>query len=367
MDAPPPTAAPPDPTALAQSAPDLVRLASYPEHNPNLVMELDPSGRLIYANPVARGRFPELMAQGEAHPLLADLAPLVARLRAGGEPTAAREVDLGSAVYEEKICAVGASGSILIYATDITALKRAEAAVERLAEQRRRLAGRVIQAQEEERRRIAAELHDEAGQALTVLRIRLELLAGEAAEAQQAALAEGVREAATLVQHTHEQLRALAQGLRPPSLGAEGLNGLLESTCRGFAQRTSLDVTFTGAAGVTVSDEVALALFRFLQEALTNVLRHAQARRAEVRLWREEGRLCVSLRDDGRGFDGGAAAAAREAGGGMGLAGMAERLSLVDGGVHIDAAAGGGACLTAWVPDPERAGATDAPPRGRPA
>lgn len=344
-------AAPPGASAAAD--PNLVRLASYPEFNPNLVMELDRSGHLIYANPVARRRFPELLEAGEAHPLLAGLEPFVARIRAGDASTAEREVDLEQAVFEEKVCYVAASGSVLIYATDITARKRAEAAVEKLAEQRRRLAGRVIQAQEEERRRIAAELHDEAGQALTVLRIRLDLLAGEAAEAGQEALAAGAREAVTLVQHTHEQLRGLAQGLRPPSLGAEGLNGLLEATCRGFAQRTALAVGYTGLPGVAVSDEVALAFFRFLQEALTNVLRHARAGRAEVRLWRDAGRLCLSLRDDGRGFDADAAQAARAPGGGMGLAGMAERLSLVGGGVEIEARPGEGARLMAWVPAPQ--------------
>ena len=342
------------PALVAQSGPDLVRLASYPEHNPNLVMELNLEGRLIYLNPVARARFPELVDLGTAHPLLADLTPLVAEFLSGAREVAARQVDLGEAVFEEKVCFIGATGAVLIYATDITALKRAEAAVELLAEQRRLLAGRVIQAHEEERRRVAAELHDEAGQALTVLRISLELLARELDEALQARLAAEVQEAASLVQSTHERIRALAQGLRPPTLGADGLTGLLEATCRGFANRTALAVDYQGLAVDKVSDERVLALFRFLQEALTNVLRHADARLATVRLGCEAGWLRLEVRDDGRGFRWAQDDPAGAPGGGMGLSSMAERLSLVDGGLEIASSPGLGSRLLAWVPlEPE--------------
>lgn len=332
------------------SGPDLVRLASYPEHNPNLVMELNLDGQLIYRNPVARTRFPELLGQGAAHPLVSGLGPLIAEFRAGTREVAARQVDLGDAVFEEKICFIHATGSVLIYATDITALKRAEAAVELLAEQRRQLAGRVIQAHEEERRRVAAELHDEAGQALTVLRISLELLASELDEARQDRLAAEVQEAASLVQSTHERIRALAQGLRPPTLGADGLAGLLEATCRGFANRTALAVDFHGPAVDKVSDERTLALYRFLQEALTNVLRHAQARRASVRLGCAAGRLRLEVRDDGRGFDVAPGGADAARGSGMGLSSMAERLALVGGGLEIASGPDRGSRLLAWVP-----------------
>lgn len=337
-------------TPVPLRGPDLVRLASYPEHNPNLVMELNLEERLIYLNPVARQRFPELAVRGAAHPLLADLAPLVADFRAGTREVAARQVDLGESVFEQKICFIGATGSVLIYATDITALKRAEAAVELLAEQRRQLASRVIKAQEEERRRVAAELHDEAGQALTVLRISLELLARELGEASQSGLAAEVQEAAALVQRTHERVRALAQGLRPPTLGADGLTGLLESTCRGFANRTSLAVDYQGLPVDNVSDEGALALFRFLQEALTNVLRHAQARRAIVRLRQDADCLRLEVQDDGHGFNGTPGAPTEPRGGGMGLSSMAERLSLVGGGLEIASSPDLGSRLLAWVP-----------------
>jgi signal transduction histidine kinase len=334
--------------------PDLVRLASYPEHNPNLVMELNLEERLIYLNPVARQRFPELALRGVEHPLLAGLEPLVADFRAGTREVAARQVDLGEAVFEQKICYIDATGSVLIYATDITALKRAEAAVELLAEQRRQLASRVIKAQEEERRRVAAELHDEAGQALTVLRISLELLARELGEASQGGLAAEVQESAALVQHTHERIRALAQGLRPPTLGADGLTGLLESTCRGFVNRTALAVDYQGLPVDNVSDDGALALFRFLQEALTNVLRHAQARRAIVRLREEAERLSLEVWDDGRGFQGAQGVSGEPRGGGMGLSSMAERLSLVGGGLEIASSPDRGSRLVAWVPlEPE--------------
>jgi PAS domain-containing protein len=100
----------------------LAWLATFPEQNPNLVIETDVTGRVTYLNPVAQTQFPELWTEGFAHPLLKDLRPLVAAFESGNHPYVAREIDSGDAVYEQKICYTrqGDLVRVRVYASDIT-------------------------------------------------------------------------------------------------------------------------------------------------------------------------------------------------------------------------------------------------------
>lgn len=214
-------------------------------------------------------------------------------------------------------------------------------------ERMRHLNVQVLTAQEEERRRLSRELHDESGQALTALKIYLELILADLPE-NLAPIRVRIEEAAELAGATLEQIRLLAQALRPPALDTLGLNAALEDYCREFSKRTRTPIIYCGLDMVFQHDAFNICLYRFLQEALTNVAKHAQAKRVQVHLQLEEGCVCLTVKDDGQGFK-------KEwmTGGnvkGIGLLGMKERLEALGGTLRMESRAGHGTCLTASIP-----------------
>ncbi len=331
-----------------QDTRDLARLASFPEQNPNLVLEAKLSGEITYLNPVARARFPELAEQGFQHPLLADIETILRVIQDGAEDYFAREIDLGESVYEQKICLVAGGQLIRVFAHDITARKRAEEAVRELAEERRRLAQQVIMAQEEERQRISRELHDEAGQALAALKIRLALLQHDLPD-DRIVLWQALAEAISMSDSTRNQIRLLAQGLRPPELDVMGLQPTLEGFCQSFANRTKLKIRYEGTDPPPLADAVQICLYRVLQEALANVAEHARASEVLVRLATEESWISLTVADNGKGLpeESPEAALGRL---GLGLPGMRERLELLDGELQVSSRPGKGTQLVARIP-----------------
>jgi signal transduction histidine kinase len=220
------------------------------------------------------------------------------------------------------------------------------------------LAREMVTVLEEERRHLARSLHDEAGQALTVLKISLELLAEDlypqASDLHEAAdlldFQRRVRAAASLAGDTMDRIRRLAQDLRPPALDAVGLNNTLKGLSLDFGQRTRLAIDYQGQDAPGMPDAPKIALYRFLQEALTNVAKHAQARRVWVVLNHDAEMARLMVRDDGLGFDARSEPWNRDGKGGMGLLGMRERLSALGGWLEIDSQPGRGTSVTAYLP-----------------
>jgi len=210
------------------------------------------------------------------------------------------------------------------------------------------LTQRVVSAQEEERGHLSRELHDEAGQALTALRISLGLIRSDLPP-DATSLRQRLDDTVTVTESITDQLRFLAQALRPPALDAVGLDATLEGLCRDFTKRTQLPIAYVGANLPRVSDSVGIHLYRFLQEALTNVSKHAQALQVRVVLAYEGEMLNLSVEDDGVGFD----VAGQRGGkprGGIGLIGMRERLDLLKGRLEIMSQPGRGTHIVARVP-----------------
>ncbi len=321
----------------------LVRLASFPEQNPNMVIETDVAGQVTYLNPVAEDRFPELRHEGLAHPLLKDLRSIITAFEHGNQSYVAREIDLGKAAFEQKICYTKEKDfvRIRVYVHDITRRKRAEEAIQKLAK-------RVVFAQEEERQRLSRELHDEAGQALTALKLSLELIQAEL-PLDTPALRQNLGEAVALTESTKERIRLLAQGLRPPALDTVGLNLTLEALCRDFSRRAQLPITYEGQEVRGLSDAMNICLYRILQEALTNVVKHAQASQVDVRLLREGQTVRLFVADNGRGFSPGATRVLSHWTG-IGLQGMRERLELLGGWLEVESERGRGVRTVANLP-----------------
>lgn len=225
---------------------------------------------------------------------------------------------------------------------DISERKRAEA-------ERARLLRRLVDLQEAERREIARELHDEVGQLLAGLRLMLETGDGWKLHGKDAS-------PAAIVSDLMARVRALWMNLRPPVLDDLGLVPALLWLSERYSAQTHVRVDFLQAgASRRFSREVETAAFRIIQEALTNVARHAAAAAVRVRLWADKERLRARIEDHGRGFD----TAAALAGDTRGLAGMRERAALLGGELVIESSSGAGTRLSLELPlaaAPERGG-----------
>ena len=321
----------------------LTKLANFPEQNPDILIEVDVSGRVTYLNPVAQARFPELWHEGFRHPLLQGLPDIVRDLDRTGQSYSASEINLREAAFERQTCYAREPDAVRIrvYVHDITRRKRAELAVQKLAKQ-------VVYAQEEERQRLSRELHDEAGQALTALKLSLELLQADL-PVEAETLRRNLGEAIALTESTKERVRVLAQGLRPPALDTVGLNLTLEAFCRDFSRRTQLSIQYRGCELKELSDAMNICLYRVLQEALTNIVKHAHAHQVDVNLSREARNVRLTVADNGRGFDT-AVRPMLDPSAGIGLLGMRERLELLGGWLEVESAPGRGLRLAANLP-----------------
>ncbi|HKX75541.1 MAG TPA: ATP-binding protein, partial [Acidimicrobiia bacterium] len=288
----------------------------------------------------AEAAFRDLRALGSRHPLLAGLSSITSSLAQHGRDFAERDVEIDNTVYEQRICFVPlpAGNVVRIYSHDVTARRQAEQTLHDVAR-------RVVLAEERERRRVSRELHDEAGQALAALKISLQLLQSEKDLRQ---LRRGLDDAISLVEQTREQIKLLAQGLRPPALDALDLNAALEGFCEDFARRTDLHISYEGIRLLEPIDAVRICMYRFLQEALANTARHALAREVSVKLCTVDDEIWLEVHDDGRGMDLGELE--REERTGLGLQGMRERIQLLSGALEVASRPGWGTTLIARLP-----------------
>ncbi len=203
---------------------------------------------------------------------------------------------------------------------------------------------RVVAGQELERKRLARELHDETGQALTSILLRLRSI--EESTKEKPELREEVLALREIVVETLHDVRRLAVELRPKALDDFGLVPALERLAETFAEQTDVDVHLQAALGEDrLPAEIETALYRIVQEALTNVVKHAQARTVSVVLTRKGQSVVAVVEDDGRGFD--PAMAGED---GLGLVGMRERIALLDGRVTVESSERGGTTVVVEVP-----------------
>lgn len=213
----------------------------------------------------------------------------------------------------------------------------------------RLLSRQVVNAQEEERQRISRELHDEAGQALTALKISLEMLRAAWPDLPDP-LDEQLGEAIEMTDGTMEQIRLLAHDLRPPVLDTFGLATSIEGLARDFGRRTRLEISLQADTLPALSDAVTISFYRFVQEALTNIARHAQAAQVTIELRHDDDKIMVRVADDGKGFDADLLHQAPQERSGIGLMGMQDRFELLSGWIEIHTAPEQGTTVSAYVP-----------------
>lgn len=208
-----------------------------------------------------------------------------------------------------------------------------------MQEQLRQLSHQVLQAQEEERKRISRELHDVIAQTLTGINIRLALLQGESGVSMQD-LHEKIALTQRLVAQSVDAVHRFARDLRPAMLDDLGLIPALQAYLKDFMQQTGIQVNLTADAGVEKLESPGrTVLYRVAQEALTNIVRHARASQVEMRLQQANGVYCMEITDNGQGFvaDG---MSAMKNNGRLGLLGMRERVEIIGGTFCIESAPG---------------------------
>jgi signal transduction histidine kinase len=249
-------------------------------------------------------------------------------------------------------CLVGAC-------TDITERKHAEAELksvhdqlearvnQRTAELRaaeaglRALSGRLMQLQDEERRRISRELHDSSGQALAALSMCLSMVEKEKEKLSERA-SKNLADSTRLIRELSQELRTMSHLLHPPLLDEAGLESALRWFVEGFAQRSGIEVDLDLPPGLgRLSKEMEIAIFRIVQESLANVHRHSGSKTAKVRVGREPQKVTVEIQDQGRGLsDNGNAGTNWPAVPGVGIQGMRERVRQLGGNFEIESRQG---------------------------
>jgi PAS domain S-box-containing protein len=203
-----------------------------------------------------------------------------------------------------------------------------------------------LRATEEERRRIARELHDDTAQRLAVLILRLRQLAGERDTERRNELFEVIREE---VVETSDGVKRMARGLRPPELEELGLEHALQAHARNLRESGVFDVDIVNTVGIEdcLDETEKLVVYRIVQEAIWNAVRYSGEASASVRIWRERETVVAEVSDGGRGFDPNLVADAEA---GLGLIGMQERATMIGGRLDIDSLPGEGTRVRVIVP-----------------
>ena len=215
----------------------------------------------------------------------------------------------------------------------------------------RELSRRLLRSQDEERRHIARELHDSAGQTLTVLGINLAQLAQKAGR-NAPELASDAEQIQETVQQLHREIRTASYLLHPPLLDENGLSSAVSWYVQGLQERSGLEVHLEISKDFgRLSGEMELVIFRLVQECLTNIHRHSESKTATIRIARESNQIILDIRDQGKGMSGVRLAQIQSGLSGVGIRGMRERLTQFEGKVNIESDSSGTRVL-AIIPIP---------------
>jgi PAS domain S-box-containing protein len=215
-------------------------------------------------------------------------------------------------------------------------LRRRNAEVLQQSDQLRDLSGRLMRAQDEERRRIARELHDSAGQNLAALGMNLTQIENDA-KRDPTRLSKTIKDAQDLIQVLTQEIRTTSYLLHPPTLDESGLSSALRWYTDGLAERSGLSVDLNIPDDLErLAPEIELAIFRLVQECLTNIHRHSGSKTAVIRIAREPDKINVQVQDHGKGMSQERLAEIQSQGVGVGIRGMRERVRQFHGELTID-------------------------------
>jgi PAS domain S-box-containing protein len=214
-------------------------------------------------------------------------------------------------------------------------LERRNSQVLQRTEQLRELSIRLLRSQDDERRRIARELHDSAGQVLTAMGMNLAVINQSATE--NPFLARAVEESQQLVQQLTKEIRTMSYLLHPPLLDENGLSGALRWYVEGMTQRSGIEITLNISKDFgRIGDGIEMAIFRIVQECLTNIHRHSGSSKASIYLLRNAEHVVLEVKDDGKGISPAKLAEIQSHRSGVGIAGIRERVLHLGGQMQIE-------------------------------
>jgi signal transduction histidine kinase len=218
-----------------------------------------------------------------------------------------------------------------------------------MQENLRYLSSQILKVQEEERKRISRELHDEVGQALTAVNVNLAVLE-KAINGSREELRRKIADAQSLLEQTMETVHNFSRELRPAMLDDLGLIPALRSFVKSFSERTSVRISFEATAEVErLEIEQKTVLYRVAQESLTNIAKHAQASQGRLRIRQLKNGICMEIKDNGRSFrvEQKIAPSSKKR---LGLLGIQERVRLANGEFNVKSAPGKGTRICVWIP-----------------
>lgn len=259
--------------------------------------------------------------------------------------------------YSPQLNTEGEVTGVQCIAHDITKRRKLElqkeALLKTLEDQKAMLAdlsAEVIHAQEEERKNISRDLHDEIGQALTAVTIDLQIIR-EIPITEEYVFTERVKECQILVSSIIGYVREFSMKLRPALLDELSLEAAMKSYLRDYGTRTGMEVSMVGSFNEKlVDDQVSIVLYRIFQEGLNNIAKHAQAKNVEVELGERNDRLFMQVADDGNGFDIDNLKSMGSGKGGLGIKGMRERIGLVGGQLKLSSVPNKGTTIIIETP-----------------
>jgi len=315
------------------------------ENAPNFIFTIDREGRILFFNRTPPGIDHRAVIGSSVYDYIVprfreSVRATFERAFRTGKPDSYEVLGAGphgtNAWYQSNVSALTREGrvvALLVIATDITERKRAE-------EDLRQLSSRLLRSQDEERRGIARELHDATSQTLAALAINLGVV-NESAEGLRPEAREALGDSFRLLETCTREIRTMSYLLHPPMLEELSLPGALHWYTRGFTERsgTQVDLQMPPDLG-DVPGDVALTIYRIVQESLANVYRHSGSRSATIRLSREPGEIVLTVADRGRGIPPGVlqrnlGKQRSESSPGVGITGMRERVRQLGGRLEI--------------------------------
>ena len=363
-------------TAISAKNAELVRFQSLVETSGDFIAMADLDGTVLYVNPAGRrlvgiedrdvtemsiAEF--LTDEGLAASLEVEQPAVVAHGRWSGQSTL-RDHRGGPPIpvaIASFLMSDPESGEPLALATvqrDISDRVSAQNELQRLADVRQHLLDRLVQAQEDERARIAADVHDDSVQALAAVELRLGLLRRQLAESP-AHLQETAETLSSTVREAIGRLRTLLFDLESPAVEADLATALGVAAANTFEDRVAWSIV--GDTDLDVPQGQRVTAYRIAKEAMANVVRHAEARRVLITLARSDGGFQVVVDDDGRGFD---PASVEDRPGHLGIPAMADRAIIAGGRLDLERRAEGGMRVRLWLPDAPSDPRSDGVPEG---
>jgi PAS domain S-box-containing protein len=334
-----------------QSEEEIRRLASFPQLDPHPILEVDAAGAITFFNEATVATLERLGTSEVQAFLPPDLGDLLKTAQEKGATQFSREIRIGEALFTVFIYYVPQFKVARLHPLDITEIREAEEALRKSARQLRELTAQLLNVQEEERRRVSNELHDELGQALMVLKLQFSALHDHLRKDQQD-LKNDCKALLQYLDQVIENVRRLSWDLSPRVLEQLGLASAVKHLLEQFGKHYGIQDYSVDLDEIDdlFPPRAQLTIYRIFQECLTNIGKHAQATQVSFAGKKQEGQVLFMCEDNGQGFEGGRSDSRQTGARGIGLATMAERARMLGGSLEVQSRKASGTRITFSVP-----------------